>query len=91
MPEYSIDREQLREAITEQNSLHPKDGIFMMRNGEIKCAMRDDPDVLCELISEKELGQMLAESALFSYSEKELSKWIDEIDISSLTRKLPSV
>lgn len=89
MAEYSIDREQLREAITEQNSLRPKDGIFMMRNGEIRCAMRDDPDVLCELISEGELGQMLAGGALFSYSEKELNEWIDEIDISSLARRIP--
>ncbi len=88
MPDYTIDREQLREAIFVQNSLNPKDGIFMMRSGEVKCAQQDEPDVLCELISGSELGRMLAADALFSYTEKELAEWVNKVDTAPLQAKI---
>ncbi len=84
----TIDREQLRKAIFEQNSLSPKDGVFMMRNGEVKCAHRGDEGVFCELISGVELGRMLAADALFSYSEAELAKWVKNMDLTPMQIKL---
>ena len=83
-----IDREQLKKAIFEQNSLLPQDGVFMMEGGEVKCARRTDAGVLCELISGVELGQMLARDALFSYTESELAKWVDALDLSPLQAKV---
>lgn len=84
----NIDREQLKNAVFEQNSPLFQDGVFMMKNGEVKCTCREDTGILCELISESELGRMLAEGALFSYTEAELSKWVDELDLSSLQAKV---
>ncbi len=88
IPAITVDREQLKKAIFEQNSLHPKDGVFMMKNGEVKCAYRGDEGVACELISGVELGRMLAADALFSYSESELAKWVDGMDLTPLQAKL---
>lgn len=87
-PAMIIDREQLKKAIFEQNSLDPKDGIFAMQSGEIKCARRGDPGVVCELISQAELGRMLAADALFSYSESDLAKWVDDLDLTPLQARL---
>lgn len=87
----TIDREQLKKAILEQNSLNPGDGVFMMKSGEIKCARRGEEGILCELLSEAELGRMLAADALFSYSEAELIKWVETLDVSGLQAKLDAV
>ena len=84
----TLDREQLKKAIFEQCSLNPLDGIYVVKTGEIKCLRRGDEDVLCELISGVELGRMLAGDALFSYSETELSKWVDNLDLIPLQAKL---
>ncbi len=60
----------------------------MMRSGEVKCARRDEPDVLCELISGVELGRMLAADAFYSYTEKELAKWVNEMDTAPMQAKI---
>ncbi|MBQ8516836.1 MAG: hypothetical protein IJ498_04565 [Akkermansia sp.] len=83
-PSFEIDREQLTKAIIELNSMSPADGVIMTRSGEIKCGYADDPDTLRMLIPAGVLARQLTADGLSSYTGKELKKWADEYDISTL-------
>lgn len=83
-PSFEIDREQLTKAIIELNSMSPADGVIMTRSGEIKCGYADDPDTLRLLIPAGVLARQLTADGLSSYTGKELKKWADEYDISTL-------
>ncbi len=83
-PSFEINREQLTKAIIELNSMSPTDGVIMTRSGEVKCGYADDPDTLRMLIPAGVLARQLTADGLSSYTGKELKKWADEYDISSL-------
>lgn len=83
---FEINREQLTAAIIELNSMSPADGIVMTRSGEIKCGYADDPDTLRMLIPAPVLARQLTADGLSSYTGKELKKWADDYDISSITQ-----
>ena len=81
---YTIDRAQLSAAIVKLNSMSPCDGVMMTRQGEIKEGYRDDAETLCELLSAPKLARMLTADGLSSYTDKELRKWIEELDIAPM-------
>lgn len=83
---FEINREQLTAAIIELNSMSPADGIVMTRSGEIKCGYADDPDTLRMLIPAPVLARQLTADGLSSYTGKELKKWADDYDISSISQ-----
>lgn len=81
---YTIDRDQLAKAIISLNSMSPCDGVMMTRQGEVKEGYRADEDTLCELIAAPQLARMLTADGLSSYTDKELKKWIEELDVAPL-------
>lgn len=56
----------------------------MTRSGEVKVGYRADEETLCELISAPALARRLTADGLSSYSDKELKKWIEGIDIAPM-------
>lgn len=64
--------------------MSPCDGVIMTRQGVVKAGYRADADTLCELISAPVLARRLTADGLSSYTDKELKKWISEIDIAPL-------
>lgn len=81
---YIIDRDQFTKAVIRLNSMSPCDGVMMTRQGEVKVGYRADEETLCELIAAPTLARMLTRDGLSSYTDKELKKWIDGIDIAPL-------
>ena len=81
---FEINREQLTKAIIELNSMSRAEGIIMTRSGDIKCGNADDPDTLRMLIPAGVLARQLTADGLSSYTGKELKKWADDYDISTI-------
>ena len=81
---FEINREQLTKAIIELNSMSRAEGIIMTRSGDIKCGNANDPDMLRMLIPAGVLARQLTADGLSSYTGKELKKWADDYDISTL-------
>lgn len=82
--EYTINSEQLCEAIIKQNSMSPCDGVVMTREGEVKPGYADDANTLCMLIPAAQLARELTASGLSSYTMKELSAWARAYDTAPL-------
>lgn len=81
---FPIDRDQLTAAIIQQNSMSPCDGVVMTRSGEVKTGYLADADTLCMLIPAPKLARMLTGDGLSSYTDKELKKWADAVDMTPL-------
>lgn len=81
---YTIDREQLVQAIIVQNSMKPCEGVVLTRGGEVKSGYADDPETLCMLIPGGTLARQLSADGLSSYSGKELKAWAEKYDIAPL-------
>ncbi len=87
-PVFELRQEELAKAIIELNSMSPCDGVFMMRDGRIGVAYRDDAQVLCELIPAPLLARQLTADGLSSYTGKELRAWAEAYERESLQAKV---
>jgi len=87
-PAYDVRSEELAKAIIELNSMSPCDGVFMMRDGRIGVAYRDDAQILCELIPAPLLARQLTADGLSSYTGKELRAWAEAYEKEPLQAKV---
>ena len=79
---FDIDAERWMAAVVELNSMSPCDGVVMTRAGEVKVGYVADDETLCLLLAAPKLARMLTAAGLSSYSDKELRKWIGEMDVA---------
>lgn len=89
--QYTIDREELVNAIVELNSMSPADGVIMDKNGKVRTGYESEADFLCMLIPAGVLARQLTSDGLSSYTGKELKKWAGEYAIEPLLEKLNTV
>lgn len=80
----TIDREQFNAAIIELNSMSPCDGVVMTRQGVVKVGYLADAETLCMLMPAPVLARKLTADGLSSYTDKELKKWVDGLEIEPL-------
>ncbi len=85
MPE--IKREELAKAIILLNGTLKYDAVVMTRDGKVKAGKATGEDTICVLMTATELAKILCEEGLFAYTEKELKKWANEIDIAPFQAK----
>lgn len=85
---FQIGTDALASAIIELNSMSPCDGVVMDRTGHVRTGYKDEPGLLCLLISAPLLARQLTADGLSSYTGKELRKWADSYDKAPLQQKV---
>lgn len=83
-PTFTIDRDELAQAIIELNSMSPCDAVVMRRDGHVATGYENDENTLCVLIPAPVLARQLTADGLASYTGKELKKWAESYDMTPL-------
>ena len=60
------------------------DGVVMTRDGVVKAGYETDAETLCMLMTAPALARKLTAAGLSSYTDKELKKWVSEVEIEPL-------